>query len=141
MGSMENFGIKNGDIVFVNPNLTNIASNSVIVLKILPKETKKIRYKLRKFIAIKSFDNGSQFDKWINDNYPKLKGAYNENKVSDRIIQANESNCRVVISETKIKQHFWKRRKPHCSVHLANTIVGEVQYRVPYNKVCVWKKQ
>lgn len=141
--SMKRFGVENGDVVFVNfANRTksDLLNNPIIALKIDPKKKNKIEYKLRKFVDIQSFKNIEDFQKWIADNRSDLEGRYEICKVENRIREAQEQSCKLVISETMVKR-FGRKRVPHCSVHLENDIFGKVQYRVPREKVQVLNKQ
>jgi hypothetical protein len=137
--SMSRFGIKDGQIIFVDCEEISHKYPIFVLRNIVSDKENNIKYKLRKFIDFYDCidDSPRKFNVWI-ENHPeldaeKLNIRYNEEK--EVIAECNRLECRLLISETT------RKGESYYSFHPENRIYGAVKYILPKNKVEVIEKR
>jgi len=148
--SMKKFGIRNGDIVFVNEQYKkeelSETTNSIIVFKVKPKGQNRIEYKLRKFIDFYDFSKYDDFKEWIEENHAdldkeKLMSKYGEKSTGEKKKECINSNSRLVLSETRRRGAWYHLRKStYYSLHPESRIIGNVEHKIPREKIYILNK-
>ena len=129
--SMENNGINDGDVVFVQKCKANdIKTNDVIL--VINKSEEKIHYKLRKFINFFDGVNTEEFIQANNLDGEIFKECYNTTKQ-----KTDETKEMRIVSETFVGPNDDKK---HYSFHSDDLVEGVVKYSVPKEDVNVIRK-
>jgi hypothetical protein len=136
--AMNKFGIKDGDVIFVDKD-SNLSykESPIFVLHVTHDEKNniKIKYKLRK--AIDFYDCKETFDIWIK-NHPELDAVKLREKYKTKqaeITECKRLGCRLLISETT------KDGDSYYSFHPESYIYGKVKYRIPNETVEIIEKK
>ncbi|MDR1595119.1 MAG: hypothetical protein LBS43_11655 [Prevotellaceae bacterium] len=140
--SMDRFGVKDGEIVFVDDEDRSLSRkrNTFFVLRIDNWDaTNKIEYKLRRAIDFYDciYESKDAFDIWVK-NHPEL----NKDKLYEKyekeyakIEECKRFRCRLLVSETT------RDGKPYYSFHPEKCIYGKVRYKVPKETVKIIEKR